>query len=336
MFTISLVLVPSILLGMEGESDPKRARVEDAQELNLEEKVSLCEADIKTCIGDFDLASISTLLASEEAAELSKEQREALYQMALEKEHVLLMVLDLESEGFDSQQEAQHLIDQATDEVVENKFSLINRQHKQAKKIRCVMHAAKVIKQFRFPQAHFNPRPYRESLRPSLDQVLEGLIVNEQEKISVCCFHLTLFNVAARLVEQKKEGIKIAFVTNRTQGDSAPLQAIEHLMENGIVILAPLSRSFETNHHKFFIFSSNLLNKALIWSGSYNATGHSNENPWEDVTIQDDPHMVQSYRERFKEIRLASQRVEIRDFRANRTPSDFSLRNNNVPAHLWQ
>ncbi|MGE0207218.1 MAG: phospholipase D-like domain-containing protein [Candidatus Babeliales bacterium] len=190
---------------------------------------------------------------------------------------------------------------------------------------------------FKFPQAFFNPAPYiPNDPRPSLDDILKALIKNEQEKIQVCCFHFTLYNVADCLVQQKNnEGVCVEVLTNQDQGENPVLQPLEHLISNGIVVKAPVRNNCETNHHKFVIFTANVGGKSLVWHGSYNMTGHSNKRSWEEVTILNDSYIINQFIDRFNEISNLGGTITLDILNTIQTnPSPCSYDINNVPAEL--
>ncbi|MDX1923798.1 MAG: hypothetical protein SFT91_00955, partial [Rickettsiaceae bacterium] len=56
------------------------------------------------------------------------------------------------------------------------------------------------LKGLKFPKVLFTPVPYRDLVSPTLAQALGALILNESHSVSVCCYHLTLFNIAEALV----------------------------------------------------------------------------------------------------------------------------------------
>jgi hypothetical protein len=328
---IMVVLVPSISLGMEGDpSSLKYAKVDDGAydsddfELSPDDNFECWLFELQAYFGNFDVTGVRAQLACSEVEKLSDKERDSLCAEATKRSELISTMC----------RAAQEITQYTTNEIALDKFTF--REYlKQAKQIEHLLHAVKLIKKFKFPQVHFTPRPYSNDPRPSLDSILETLIMNEQKGISVCCFHITLYNIAERLVDQKNEGVQIELVTNQTQGDTAPLQGLKHMIDNGISLMTPRNRSYEMNHHKFFIFTSNVLSKPLVCYGSYNPTGCSNVNSWDDITILDDAGVIQDFRNRFEEIKAASQPI-IQEALANaRTnPSSWSLSNNNVPDEL--
>ncbi|MDX1923799.1 MAG: phospholipase D-like domain-containing protein [Rickettsiaceae bacterium] len=313
----ALLIVPAIS-GMEGAF--KKARTSSVEVVGSHPSLN----NHLICIQNLDVDGLSDLFESHGIRALTNDQKNYLYRLAKENESQIASMCSF--------YRASNGLGRITD--LQTPFG---EQLKKAKQVSTLLYAATFFPEFKFPQPFFGPQPKKNDLRPSLDKILEALIMNEKSKISVCCFHLTLYNVAKCLIEQKKQGVKVALVTNRQQGESAPLQGLSHLLDNGVKVYAPCSDKFETNHHKFVIFSSNLFNKPLLWTGSYNPTGHSNENSWEDVIIIDDEEAVFAYYDRFQEIKDASRKLELPQLQENlkKQPSHYSLRNNNVPNNLW-
>ena len=166
--------------------------------------------------------------------------------------------------------------------------------------------AFRFFPQFTFPSLFFSPTPYKRlsDKRPYLKEILTMLIENEQEKIYVCCYHITLASIGEALLEQKKKGIPIEIITNHSQGNTQDSWfTLTTLKNNGIPVLFPRNDEYEQMHHKFFIFKKNIFNKSLIMIGSYNPTRHSDMHSWDDIIVLDDQNIINQYIERFEEIR---------------------------------
>lgn len=332
LFTLAFIIASTSTLAME--QDQKRIclenpdAIQDELEFSPDENLALWFIQLNAYHANLDLAGVRHQLSQhEETQKLTPEERNTLFDKAAESCHKISNM----------QRFGSMLIGNMTDELLIQKFSF-EQEAKQAHKIKNLFYAFKLLKDFKFPQVHFGPQPYaKQDLRPSLNTILESLIMNEEKEISVCCFHLTIYTVAQALVNQKKQGVLVEVITNQKQNEKNPvLQPIKHLVENDIVVSAPKNQAFETNHHKYFIFKSNVCKKPLVWAGSYNCTGHSNENSWEDVTIFDDAKIVENYRARFSEIKAASQPItqeELNDIVSN--PSKTVLEKNMIPKDLW-
>ncbi len=52
-------------------------------------------------------------------------------------------------------------------------------------------------------------------------------------------------------------------------------------------------------HHKFVLFEKNILDKSLLWTGSFNFTKSANSKNQENVLIVDDAYLIQLYSNHF-------------------------------------
>lgn len=328
----ALALAPSMVFAMEGPSDPKRARASNSFEQEEEDNLAVWAMELNAYMFNLDVAGVRAQLAQLEASYLISQEKEPLLDKASNRE---LLLSTMARAGL-------KLTEDATNAQIIQKFSF-EADLEQATQIKNLLKAFQLLKGFRFPQALFTQQPYNGNPAQSLDMVLEALIENEQEQVQVCCYHLTLHNIAEALVNQMNKGVAIEVVTNQKQGDIRPdkptkavLHTLKHLVKNGIAVVAPKNNGYEDNHHKFFIFTSNVTNKALIWNGSYNPTGHANKNSWDDVTIIDDAGVVQSFCDRFDQIKAASSPITAMELDNTwNEPARWSLENNNVPRDLW-
>lgn len=172
-----------------------------------------------------------------------------------------------------------------------------------------LLYAFMLLPNFTFPQIFFTPIPYQRltDKRSLLKDILIALIKNEQEGIYICSFHLTLGSVGQALIEQKNKGVLVQVITNQIDRNHPNLWIIPaELQHQGISVLSPQNEKFEQMHHKFFIFKKNLLGKSLLVTGSYNPTSHSDTHSWDDIIIIDDPNIINTYLERFEEIKRRS------------------------------
>lgn len=170
------------------------------------------------------------------------------------------------------------------------------------------LYAFKFLPQLTLPQAFFTPVPYKRlsDKRPNLDQIIEALVRNEQEKIYVCCYHFKAKSLAESLFNQKNKGVSIEIIANQSQGKPEDWWILTNLKNNNIPVFSPQNDKFEQMHHKFFIFKKNLLNKSLLVVGSYNPTPYGNTSSWDDIIILDDQKLIGQYIERFETIKERS------------------------------
>ncbi len=316
-----LPLFSALLLGQSAlgmESAPKKPRT-DAE--GKQEEITI-EHRINWGISDMNPSEMGALLSSDLCKALSYEQKTELYKLAVEQSSRIKQICEL----------GAPLVARTGDERIKKRFSH-EEDLEAAKKIETLMNVWRHLKRLRFPHALFNPRPYQSGPRITLDNALEAFILAEQEQISGCCFHLTLYNIANALIAKKNSGVIAELITNQTQGDNPCLQALELITSNGITISCPKNKkTWETNHHKFFVFKRNVLDKPLVWTGSYNVTGHSNENSWENVVVLDDTEVIDDYMQEFAIINSASKVISLQELQAIQpNPSEYALAQNNVP-----
>lgn len=188
---------------------------------------------------------------------------------------------------------------------------------------------------YRFPQAYFSdPRLTLPS--PTPRQVVRHLIGTEREKIVGCMFHFTLFDIANRMNKQKDQSgssIQIELVTDHAF-KKFNCQALNILVASGKDIRHPQAPSsgFESMHHKFMIFFNCLTGKRLLVSGSFNATGNSDKNSWENIMIIEDSKIIDQFLEQFEHIKAQSVPVALADCKTiKRKVSAVSLANDQVP-----
>jgi len=245
--------------------------------------------------------AIKFLLSTQTAAQLNQNQKQSLYEQALETKREIdqwITGTNIEISYFSGDTESVS--------SSQKDLSLYTTQQKNLVEIINVLYTFKFLPALIFPQALFTHPPYKDVLnRQNLDEVLKSLIANEQEKIYVCCFHITLRGVANSLVNAKNNGVAIDIITDQEQLYKDPA-AINIIRENKISVLAPQNDKFENMHHKFFIFKNNIFNKSLVWTGSYNPTPNANERSWDDVVILDNPAIIEQYIKRFEEVKNKS------------------------------
>lgn len=297
------------------EKSPKKAKSNDDNDV---------ERRLIQAIRNIDLETLHTILQLPEVESLNSDDKSKLF----------YFVRDRLKEVKQIAAAAGKLRENVTDHALIQKLSY-EGELKKLKTIEELLRVFICFENLQFPQVLFSAP--RDRLSISLDLPLEALIMAEKEQIRACCYHLTRYNIARALVDKKREGIKVDLVTNRNQGENNPvLHSLKHIVENGISVCAPHSIPYEMNHHKFFIFSNNILNKKLVWTGSYNPTGYANNNAWDDVTISDDGRTNQQYINRFNEVKLSSKPIMIQDLNGiSSRPSEYSLKSNNVPQELW-
>ncbi len=273
-----------------------------------------------TYINNLNTQELGKLLSSHEVITITPSERDQLLKAANDYELTICAIVN----------QLSPLASKSTDQTIKDKFSF-NEEYTKAKRNSRYTQAFKLLENFNFPQPLFSPQPYNtRDTRPTLDTILGTLIDNEQTNILVCCFHITLLKFAKKLVAQKdNDNVSVDVITNQKQGDTAPLDALKLLVQNDITVSSPQSRDFEASHEKFLVFTNNINNESLVWVGSYNITGHSNLNSWENTVILNDKNSVQKFIQRFNEIKTASKPITIEQLNSTIThPTPHSLKIN--------
>lgn len=251
--------------------------------------------NIKKSIYNIDHVALGNLLITNEATQLSKEEKENFHAQAKEYKQ---RIKDMCIIGYE-------ITSKSDNEEIKARFSY-DSEYNNAQKISRNLYAFKTLPKLTFPQAFFtNAQRYRASTpNQTPDQALLALIKNEQEKISICCFYFDLENIANKLVHKKNNGVTVEVLTTQTQKN---LAALTLLAKNGISVLAPQNDPYEMNHHKFALFKRNLFDKKLLCNGSFNYTDSAIQRNWEDMTISDDADMITQFEQQFENVKNCSQ-----------------------------
>ena len=272
-------------------SPEKKTRTEDTIDPFLSE--------IKQNIHNFDSTSLNNLLITNSVKNLTKEDRQNLYSYAKQSKTNIKAINALSSK----------IKEQTDNQEIKTKFSY-DTEYQELQKITRNLKTLTILPKLTFPQAFFTQAPYTKDPRITLDQILARFIKNEQQQISACCYHITLDTISKALINKKNKGITIEVATNQNQGDQLNAsKEISTLINNNIPVFWPHNDNYEQMHHKFFIFERNILNKKLLWLGSYNPTPNGNTRSWDDVTILDDADIIKLYQQRFKEVKSRSKTI---------------------------
>ena len=81
------------------------------------------------------------------------------------------------------------------------------------------------------------------------------------------------------------------------------------------------------------IFHTNMGDKKLIWTGSFNATGQANLKNCENAVILDDPASIKQFEQEFLTVWNLSQKVEAKDLvskKDERKDNGFARRMNGI------
>lgn len=136
--------------------------------------------------------------------------------------------------------------------------------------------------------------------------VLMHLIMNEQTCIKAAIFSFTDGDIAKALIEAKNRGVIVEVIADASYLRDKYTK-IALLKENGITICVynPNNKAFinDIMHNKFVLFSKNIHDKALLWTGSFNFTKSARLKNQENVLILDEAHLIEKYLRQFDVIK---------------------------------
>jgi len=140
-----------------------------------------------------------------------------------------------------------------------------------------------------------------------VQKVLLHLIDAEKKHISVAIYAFTDKAVAHALVRAVKRGVSVEFVV-----DSSCLQErynkVGILRDSAVPIyvydmIKRQDGKHSLMHNKFIVFSHNILEKSLVWTGSYNFTNSARERNQENALVCDEPWLVAKYVRQFQRLK---------------------------------
>ncbi len=160
-------------------------------------------------------------------------------------------------------------------------------------------------------ELNVSKRPFIRALfspDDGIEEHLIGLIDAECERIALTAFAFTSKPVTSALINAASRGVKVQVIADG-QNSATPYSKINQLEEQGIPVwLYPIeARSAKKGcprsgimHNKFIVFSKNVDNKKLLWTGSYNFTKAAHESNQENVLILDDPTIIDAFIRQFE------------------------------------
>ena len=139
------------------------------------------------------------------------------------------------------------------------------------------------------------------------------LIENETRSIKMAIFMLTSKPITDALCVAHERGVKIAIITDNMCARER-WSKIHQLTKAGLAVYeytpaATQSRANDLMHHKFVIFSHNIDNKALVWTGSFNFTQSAQVRNQENAIVLNDTDVVEKFTKQFKRLKKRSKRL---------------------------
>lgn len=183
-----------------------------------------------------------------------------------------------------------------------------------------------------FPHVQFSP---------GLQDLLIKLISEEKKAVLGAWYRFTLQKPAEAIVAgMKKQKIKSFIIVDESNIKDDFCSPLQLIAKNGGNVRKKTqarnqqnSGNFETMHHKFMLFNSNINSKKLLWTGSFNATGQADLKNCENAVILNDDASIQKFEQEFKTVWNLGEQVAAKNLVSakdkNRT-NDFARRMNGI------
>lgn len=150
----------------------------------------------------------------------------------------------------------------------------------------------------------------------NLKKLVLALINAEQEFIHAALYRLTDEELAYALIEAHKRGVDIELIVD-TSSVYDKYGKVNQLLNEGVPVYVYPSSFFTIFHHKFFLFSKNMENRMLLWTGSANATAAGMTRNEENVLILDDAVIITRYCQQFERLKQRLHRIKMSRRKAN-------------------
>ena len=130
--------------------------------------------------------------------------------------------------------------------------------------------------------------------------ILISLINAEKKRISIAIYTITQKNISQALVDAANRGVEVECVVDRGYGTDR-YSRVPSLANNNIPVwvfqVDQLNRALM--HNKLAIFYDNILDKSIVFTGSYNFTRNANNANQENVVILDNKEITDRYKAQF-------------------------------------
>ena len=134
-------------------------------------------------------------------------------------------------------------------------------------------------------------------------QVLLGLIEAEKESVVASLYRLSDKDIIQALIDAHRRGVHVEVVVDHGCM-LEKTQKISLLKKSGIPV--HVHKTNYLMHNKFFLFSKNMYNKSIIWSGSVNCTAIGMKKNCENVIVWEHPNDFYLYRQQFERLKRES------------------------------
>lgn len=157
-----------------------------------------------------------------------------------------------------------------------------------------------IAKAFFAPQEHM------------LETIL-ALIKAEKKEISIACYRMTHPEIICELGRAKKRGVHVRVIVDSESADDEDIKKINRA---GIYLYLWGRKWFDTKpimHNKFYLFSQNINDQALLVTGSANCTWSAQEANEENIVILNDSTLITQFEKQFNNLKFFSTYMEPED-----------------------
>lgn len=137
-------------------------------------------------------------------------------------------------------------------------------------------------------------------------------IGQEQERICAAVFIFTDKDIAHALINAQKRGVPIEIITDATCiRDKHNKIGLLCDADVPVFVYGPQQTSSGYSgimHHKFIVFSKNMNNRALLWTGSFNFTKSACDSNQENVIVLSEAAVIERFYKQFARLKERSYR----------------------------
>ena len=125
-------------------------------------------------------------------------------------------------------------------------------------------------------------------------QRIRSLFRQARSTVDICVFTITDDEIVEVIAESHNRGVQIRVISDNDKSNDLGSD-IDRLAEHGIAVR--IDRSPYHMHHKFAIFD-----RSILLSGSYNWTRSAADNNEENITVQNDKHLIKVFGQVFEDL----------------------------------
>ncbi len=155
-----------------------------------------------------------------------------------------------------------------------------------------------------------NSRIRRALFAPDDDiqNLLITLIDEEKEQILVTAYSITDSEVVNALIKAQRRGIDVQVLVDGSNAITAHSKVNLFIKQRVPLWIYPSVKHDSKKpvgimHNKFMIFKKGLLNRSILWTGSFNFTHSAQHRNQENVIVTDDLALIEKYRHQFEKIK---------------------------------